>query len=85
MPKINTDEWRNELDAVMANVTTRDIRMPVIKDRGFTVYDIMEHHEIKRWKAIVIIKAGLQKKTIRPIGYRPGTGGSRVYETIKGE
>jgi len=82
MTFINTDEWRAELDRVVAQVGD-PMRNSIVDDRGFTVKDFMEHHHFKRTTALTRIYELEHNGIVKHIGYRSGHGGQKVYEIVK--
>jgi tagatose-1,6-bisphosphate aldolase len=77
MAQINTEQWLAELDMVKSLTPTNS---PVVLDRGFTVNDIVDRHEISRTRASSLMVKLVKEGKAKHIGYRNGRNPLKVYE-----
>jgi predicted transcriptional regulator len=80
MSTINTDEWRAELDALLASTSYHG---PIIVTDGFTMLDLMAQKGMTRTTAQRVVTDLCHAGKVKHIGYRPGKGGPKVYQVVK--
>lgn len=77
MAKINTEQWLAELDRVASFTPTHS---PIVLDRGFTIYDMMDRHEMSRSRASGMMANLIRSGKVKHVGYRKGRNPMKVYE-----
>jgi predicted transcriptional regulator len=70
----------SDLDALLASTTYHG---PIIETEGFTLFDLMEQRGMTRTTAQRVVSDLCRAGKVKHIGYRPGKGGTKVFQVVK--